>query len=88
MNYQKLLNSLLKEDYAIITKLSLLHEINCIFNYELSDELVNKFYQAYLDNKNYNSAVVFVEAIKNWCIGNATEIYLIEDYDAMFKELY
>ena len=86
--YQKLLNKLINKDYSAVTKLNLLYEINCRFDCEIDDNLLNEFYLAYLENKNYNCVFDFVMAIQNWCIENETDFDLIENYDAMLKEIY
>lgn len=77
MNYQRKVNELLKEDHAMITKLYLLYEINCKFGKECDDEIVNKIYQAYLDD-DYENVNDFVDAMYDRYIADETDFDLID----------
>lgn len=85
--YQRTLEKLLKEDYTMITKLSLLYEINCRFNYKCDDELLNRIYQEYLSNKQCNGVSEFMDVITNWCEKHDTDFELIKDYNKMFEQI-
>lgn len=86
--YQERLNEILKESPFLIGKLTLLYELNCLFDLVIDDDLIDDIYQAYLDNKNYNSVSDFARAIFDWCLVHETDFDLIEDYGKMLKEIY
>lgn len=86
--YQDKLNELQEQDFAYITKLSLLYEINCQLDATCDDDLLNQIYQAYIDNRNFVCPCAFVDAICNWCEAYETSFNLIADYKQMLNELY
>lgn len=85
--YQELLDELLKEDYTAISKLYLIYELEACLIDKIDDSLVNMIYQAFLDNKNYNSIYDFVLAIQEWCGCNEVNFEDIKDYKKMLDEI-
>lgn len=82
--YQELLEEL--EDNIEITMLYLAYEIKCRFEFEADDELLEKLYQAYINDNWYDDIIEFVEEIQEWCEDNSTE-FKDADYDLMLKEI-
>lgn len=85
--YQELLDELLKEDYKSISKLYLIYELEACLIDKIDDDLIEMIYQAFIDNKNYNSIYDFVLAIQDWCCINETAFGDIKDYRKMLDEI-
>ena len=87
--YQDILNGLLEEDFNLLTKLNILYELNCCCDTRrYPDWLVDKIYQAYLDNGNYFDVASYIRAILDYCDSNEIDFDKIEDYDKLLKEIY